>query len=135
MAKAEKRTKTGKIAKKAAPKKGARKGKVPRPQAADASAVPLHARTAPPLALGAAPAVLDRLWGVVQSRRNADPAVSHSARLLARGTAPAALTEPGRHPPGNDAGNRRDDDDEEQRQCHRDRRIAELKGSNDTVTK
>jgi len=29
--------------------------------------------------------VLDRLWKVVQSRRNADPSVSHSARLLGRG--------------------------------------------------
>jgi len=31
-------------------------------------------------------AVLDRLWSVVMSRRSADPAVSHSARLLSRGT-------------------------------------------------
>jgi phosphoribosyl-ATP pyrophosphohydrolase len=30
--------------------------------------------------------VLDRLWTTVASRRGADPAVSHSARLLARGT-------------------------------------------------
>lgn len=30
--------------------------------------------------------VLDRLHGVVLSRRGADPATSHSARLLARGT-------------------------------------------------
>ena len=30
-------------------------------------------------------AVLDRLFAVVQDRRNADPAVSHSARLLSRG--------------------------------------------------
>ncbi len=29
--------------------------------------------------------VLERLWGVVMSRRDADPAVSHSARLLSRG--------------------------------------------------
>ncbi|HUA77277.1 MAG TPA: phosphoribosyl-ATP diphosphatase [Acetobacteraceae bacterium] len=29
--------------------------------------------------------VLERLWGVVMTRRGADPAVSHSARLLARG--------------------------------------------------
>jgi phosphoribosyl-ATP pyrophosphohydrolase len=35
-------------------------------------------------------AVLDRLYGVVQERRTADPAVSHSARLLARGTAKVA---------------------------------------------
>lgn len=40
----------------------------------------------PPLALGASSSVLDRLWGVVTTRRDADPAVSHSARLLSRGT-------------------------------------------------
>jgi phosphoribosyl-ATP pyrophosphohydrolase len=35
-------------------------------------------------------AVLDRLWSVVMSRRGADPAVSHSARLLSRGAAKVA---------------------------------------------
>jgi phosphoribosyl-ATP pyrophosphohydrolase len=44
----------------------------------------------PPLAVGASAAVLDRLWGVVMSRRNANPTVSHSARLLSRGTAKIA---------------------------------------------
>jgi phosphoribosyl-ATP pyrophosphohydrolase len=34
--------------------------------------------------------VLDRLWSVVTSRRGVDPAISHSARLLARGTAKVA---------------------------------------------
>jgi phosphoribosyl-ATP pyrophosphohydrolase len=34
--------------------------------------------------------VLDRLWGVILDRRNADPAMSHSARLLSRGTAKVA---------------------------------------------
>ena len=34
--------------------------------------------------------VLDRLYAVVQDRRSADPAVSHSARLLSRGTAKVA---------------------------------------------
>jgi phosphoribosyl-ATP pyrophosphohydrolase len=34
--------------------------------------------------------VLDRLWAVVQSRREADPALSHSARLLSRGTSKVA---------------------------------------------
>jgi phosphoribosyl-ATP pyrophosphohydrolase len=38
-----------------------------------------------PLVLGPAAAVLDRLHGVVMDRRTADPAVSHSARLLSRG--------------------------------------------------
>jgi phosphoribosyl-ATP pyrophosphohydrolase len=47
-------------------------------------------RLPPPLTLGPDPRVLDRLWSVVMSRRTADPAVSHSARLLARGTAKVA---------------------------------------------
>jgi phosphoribosyl-ATP pyrophosphohydrolase len=47
-------------------------------------------RPPPPLSLGPAAAVLDRLWSVVVSRRGADPAVSHSARLLSRGTAKVA---------------------------------------------
>ena len=34
--------------------------------------------------------VLDRLWNVVMSRRNADRAISHSARLLSRGPAKVA---------------------------------------------
>ncbi len=34
--------------------------------------------------------VLDRLYAVVASRKNADPSMSHSARLLARGTAKVA---------------------------------------------
>lgn len=47
-------------------------------------------RPVPPMAIGASAAVLDRLWGVVMSRRDASPSVSHSARLLARGTAKVA---------------------------------------------
>jgi phosphoribosyl-ATP pyrophosphohydrolase len=39
---------------------------------------------------GAGAQVLDRLYAVVQQRRSADPAVSHSARLLSRGTAKVA---------------------------------------------
>ncbi|ATU72157.1 phosphoribosyl-ATP diphosphatase [Komagataeibacter rhaeticus] len=39
-----------------------------------------------PEAVGpATPDVLDRLFEVVESRRGTDPAISHSARLLARG--------------------------------------------------
>jgi phosphoribosyl-ATP pyrophosphohydrolase len=34
--------------------------------------------------------VLDRLFAVVKSRRNADPTISHSARLLSRGPAKVA---------------------------------------------
>jgi phosphoribosyl-ATP pyrophosphohydrolase len=44
----------------------------------------------PPLAIGPPAAVLDRLWSVVMSRRTANPAASHSARLLSRGTAKVA---------------------------------------------
>ncbi len=40
--------------------------------------------------VGTTPDVLDRLWAVVLDRRNADPAISHSARLLSRGTAKVA---------------------------------------------
>jgi phosphoribosyl-ATP pyrophosphohydrolase len=47
-------------------------------------------REAPPLAIAPAAGVLDRLWSVVMGRRLADPAVSHSARLLSRGTAKVA---------------------------------------------
>jgi phosphoribosyl-ATP pyrophosphohydrolase len=48
------------------------------------------ARVPPPNAVGASPAVLDRLYDVVVSRKDADPALSHSARLLSRGTAKVA---------------------------------------------
>ncbi len=44
----------------------------------------------PPPAAGGSPAVLDRLWSVVMSRRGSDPTLSHSARLLSRGTAKIA---------------------------------------------
>jgi phosphoribosyl-ATP pyrophosphohydrolase len=40
--------------------------------------------------LGAA--VLDRLWETIESRRGADPALSHSARLLSQGTPKIAQT-------------------------------------------
>ncbi len=39
-----------------------------------------------PASTGVSPKVIDRLWTVVQERRTADPAISHSARLLSRGT-------------------------------------------------
>lgn len=45
-------------------------------------------RARDPAAAGAV--VLDRLWEVVLARRAADPGESHSARLLARGTAKVA---------------------------------------------
>jgi len=43
---------------------------------------------APPAESGAI--VLDRLYAVVESRRGADPTISHSARLLSRGPAKVA---------------------------------------------
>lgn len=61
-----------------------KKPKTSRPAAAE------PARAIPPLAIGPAAAVLDRLHSVVLSRRDADPAVSHSARLLSRGNAKVA---------------------------------------------
>jgi phosphoribosyl-ATP pyrophosphohydrolase len=42
------------------------------------------------LSLQASPEVLNRLWMIIDSRKSADPDVSHSARLLARGTARVA---------------------------------------------
>jgi len=73
---AKKETKPAKPAAKPAKKKAARTKKTVLPP--------------PPVALGPSSAVLDRLWSVVVSRKDADPAVSHSARLLARGTAKVA---------------------------------------------
>jgi phosphoribosyl-ATP pyrophosphohydrolase len=43
-----------------------------------------------PVSTGVSPKVIDRLWDVVLDRRAADPAISHSARLLSRGTAKVA---------------------------------------------
>ena len=73
------KTKTGKPAAKP------RNGKTTKPR--KALSVSAHL---PPLAIGHAASVLDRLYGVVLSRREADPAISHSARLLSRGTAKVA---------------------------------------------
>jgi phosphoribosyl-ATP pyrophosphohydrolase len=54
--------------------------------------LPATKRPATPAAVPAAITgeVLDRLWAVVMARRTADPTHSHSARLLARGTAKVA---------------------------------------------
>jgi len=48
------------------------------------------AAAAPAAEAPAGPLILDRLWTTVMARRAADPAVSHSARLLSRGTAKVA---------------------------------------------
>ncbi|HUB48771.1 MAG TPA: phosphoribosyl-ATP diphosphatase [Acetobacteraceae bacterium] len=53
-------------------------------------AEPAASYSPPPPAPGPAAAVLDRLYDIVMSRRTADPAVSHSARLLSRGAAKVA---------------------------------------------
>jgi len=72
--------------KKAATKQAATKKAAGKKIARKKSAAP----PAPPQGVGASPAVLDRLWALVQDRRGADPAISHSARLLSRGTAKVA---------------------------------------------
>jgi phosphoribosyl-ATP pyrophosphohydrolase len=72
MGKSVKKTALIKAAKKPAPLKRAKKA----------------AMTLPPTDSDVA--VLDRLFAVVHSRRDADPATSHSARLLSRGPAKVA---------------------------------------------
>ena len=81
---AAKKTTTKKAAgKKTAPKKAAPKKQKP----ATAAITPLiPVSPPPPRALGASSTVLDRLWNVIESRKGADPELSHSARLLSRGT-------------------------------------------------
>lgn len=75
-------------AKKVSSKKlAAAKPAKPKKQAAPA---PAPAPLAPPMTVGASSAVLERLWTVIEGRRDADPALSHSARLLSRGTAKVA---------------------------------------------
>ncbi len=72
----------GKAAKKAvAGKPAAAKKSAPKAKRQDA-------RPSVPTALSGE--VLDRLWAVVMDRRSADPAHSHSARLLSRGTSKVA---------------------------------------------
>ncbi len=72
--------------------KTARKSKKPRGGAplTDRPLSDSSARPSPSAGAGPCPAVLDRLFAVVMERRHADPAVSHSARLLSRGVAKVA---------------------------------------------
>ena len=58
--------------------------------AAKAKAKKVSAKTLPPEVTGPDARVLDSLWTTILSRRDADPSVSHSARLLSRGTAKVA---------------------------------------------
>lgn len=79
------------IAKKSAPpNKAARRALRPVEPVSPPPPADRPARPAPPQAIGASAAVLDRLWGVVLSRRDAPVELSHSARLLSRGTAKVA---------------------------------------------
>jgi phosphoribosyl-ATP pyrophosphohydrolase len=84
IARAKKTLKPSKILKSKKRNKIARPSMAAQPLGAAITHVP------PPLAVGSAALVLDRLWSVVVGRRSADPAASHSARLLARGTAKVA---------------------------------------------
>ncbi len=74
------------MAKKAATKKkpAAKKKSAPKPKKI------ARRRALSALPEGGGAVVLDRLHAVVESRRSADPNVSHSARLLSRGTAKIA---------------------------------------------
>jgi len=84
IARAKKTLKPSKILKSKKRNKIARPSMAAKPLGAAITHVP------PPLAVGSAALVLDRLWSVVVGRRSADPAASHSARLLARGTTKVA---------------------------------------------
>ena len=77
-------------AKKAATKKATAKKTAGQKAARRLAALAAPAALPPPMSVGASSAVLDRLWAVVHDRRTADPEVSHSARLLRRGTAKVA---------------------------------------------
>jgi len=66
----------------------------PKPKATKAKAKPKAAArrsvTVPPPTHGPDARVLDRLWATVLTRKDADPNLSHSARLLSRGTGKVA---------------------------------------------
>jgi phosphoribosyl-ATP pyrophosphohydrolase len=85
--------KLAKPPKAAVPKRVKKKAKPPKPVAGKRVSKTLSVfgvPMPPPMGLGATSDVLDRLWGVILSRRDADPTVSHSARLLSRGAAKCA---------------------------------------------
>ncbi len=84
---AKKATKTRAAGKKAAPVRSAAAGTAKKA----AKLQPVRKAAAPPVSqVESGAAVLDRLWSVILQRRSADPALSHSARLLSRGTAKVA---------------------------------------------
>jgi phosphoribosyl-ATP pyrophosphohydrolase len=84
MAKLTKKKRLEKSPSREARPRGKPKKAIQRMQAAEMSRPPR------PLALGPSAAVLDRIWTVVTNQRDADPAVSHSARLLSRGRSKVA---------------------------------------------
>jgi len=71
-------------------KKTAKPGKAPAAKKASANKRAIVVNPAPAIAMAHSPSVLDRLWAVVLERRHADPAFSHSARLLSRGVTKVA---------------------------------------------
>jgi phosphoribosyl-ATP pyrophosphohydrolase len=86
---------TKKGALKPKPGRTQKKGGAKRKPARSAIVPPAPVNTAPlqappPESGGVTPFILDRLWSVVMSRRTTDPMISHSARLLSRGTAKIA---------------------------------------------
>jgi phosphoribosyl-ATP pyrophosphohydrolase len=87
---AAKKDPANKPAKKSAKKAQPKALKVAKKRGARIAAEAPVLRPIPPLSIGASAAVLDRLWAVVEGRRNANPEISHSARLLSRGTAKVA---------------------------------------------
>lgn len=70
--------------------KAPKKAKARKPAVKKAKRTTTALAPAPATADPSAAAVLDRLFAVVMARRNADPEVSHSARLLSRGPAKVA---------------------------------------------
>jgi phosphoribosyl-ATP pyrophosphohydrolase len=68
------------------PRKSVPKAKTRGQTARAASEIPSDTSPAEALPPSSSPEVLNRLWAIIESRKGADPAVSHAARLLARGT-------------------------------------------------
>lgn len=66
--------------------KTVKKATARKPAAAKKAVPKAKSQARPNVPTAASGEVLDRLWAVVMDRRSADPAHSHSARLLSRGT-------------------------------------------------
>jgi phosphoribosyl-ATP pyrophosphohydrolase len=86
MAKTTKR----KAAIKGGPRKPVKRGKTPKNGVTNKTVGKLKRAMKVRVSAETGAIVLDRLWSVVTKRRDADPAISHSARLLSRGTAKVA---------------------------------------------